>query len=205
MKILLLNKINSMKQIFLYIAVALFISCENKKNAETTSPETDSNLAQTLPDEPLNYPALYTDWEIDNKENLNTVLSVYKDWDEVSVNRLTDFFADSVVLDMPDGRRTAGSKEEVVAKMEKFRSGYTSTHNQVLHAIPLINKATQIHWVRVMVYNKWTYTDNKRDSMLYYDLWRFKGNKIDYLLSLGQTPSRLEVKQLEKMAGDLKK
>jgi hypothetical protein len=40
--------------------------------------------------------------------------------------------------------------------------------------------------------------------LLYYDLWRFKGDKIDYLLSLQQSPSRLQVKQLEKMADKLK-
>lgn len=195
-----------MKKIFPFIVVAFTMACQNNKSEPAAGPETDTLLVQTqsLPDEPLNYPALYTDWEIDNKDNLNTVLNVYKDWDEVSVNKLTDFFADSVVLDMPDGKRTDGTKEEVVTKMEKFRSAYSSTHNQVLNAIPLINKKTNVHWVRVMVYNKWTYTDNKRDSMLYYDLWRFKGNKIDYLLSLGQTPSRLEVKQLEKMAGEIK-
>jgi hypothetical protein len=40
--------------------------------------------------------------------------------------------------------------------------------------------------------------------MLYYDIWRLKDGKINYLLSFEQSPSRMEVEQLEKIAGDLK-
>jgi hypothetical protein len=193
-----------MKKIFQITALFLLFSCSDAKTDESVKLSEAAPVVETKADEPLSYPALYTDWEIGKREHLNTVLSVYKDWDEENVNNLVNYFADSVVLDMPDGKRTAGTKDEVVGKMEKFRNAYSSTNNQVLNAIPLLNKGTNIQWVRVMVYNKWTYRDNKKDSLLYYDLWRFKGDKIDYLLSLQQSPSRLQVKQLEKMADKLK-
>jgi len=195
-----------MRMIFSLIVSVFFISCGQNSTTATTEKEAmaDTVAVQSVIEEPLSYPALYTNWEIGSRENLNAVLSMYKDWDSKEVNKMETYFADTVVLEMPDGVRNAGKKEDVLKKMEKFRNEYTATSNQILNAISLHNPEKNSDYVRVMVYNKWTYNDNKKDSMLYYDIWRIKHGKINYMVSFQQSPSRLELKKLEKMSKKMK-
>lgn len=196
-----------MNNYFALIGALVLFSCgqKNNSNSEKTVVDDSVELSESNNIQPNVYPALNTNWELGNRENLNVVLEMYKDWDELGVNKMEEQFADSVIIDMPDGNRNAGTKEMVIAKMEQFRNAYTHTHNQILSAIPMKNKETNIEWVNVMVYSKWTYKDNKKDSMLYYDLWRVRDGKINYLLSMEQTPSRMELKSIEKMAAPLNK
>jgi hypothetical protein len=141
---------NTTSRILIFCLLFLFFSCDKSEPAKSTKVLRDS--ASSITDvTDLTCPALYTNREIGNRDNLNIVLTMYNDWDEMSVAKMKDYFADSVVLDMPDGKRTAGSKDEVVAKMEQFRNGNTNTENQVLNAIPLRNKDTDFDWVRVGV------------------------------------------------------
>ena len=174
-----------------------------KTTENTTEPAPVTNTEpQSLP--PLTYPALYSNWEIGKRENMNTVLSLYKAWDESSVDNMKNIFADSVILDLPAGRRVTSSRDNITDILVKFRSTYKTTANQVISIYPLLNKETNDEWVGVLLYNKWTYKDNTRDSSLYQDLWKLQNGKIYYMLSLEQTPSRTNVKRLEKLAKDIK-
>ena len=169
-----------------------------KVETETAS----SAEPQSLP--PLTYPALYSNWEIGKRENMNTVLSLYKAWDESSVDNLKSLFADSVILDLPGGRRVTSSRDNITDILVKFRSAYKTTANQVISIYPLLNKETNDEWVAALLYNKWTYKDNIRDSSLYQDLWKLQNGKIYYMLSLEQSPSRTGIKRLEKLSKDIK-
>ena len=183
----------------------LGLSCDPDKRGdkEPVKVDTVKSEASTTPIV-LSYPALYSDWDIGSRENINTVLSVYKDWDELSVDHMKNQFADSVVMDMPAGKRVTSSRDGIVDVLVKFRNNYAKTSNQVISVYPLLNKETNDEWVSALVYNKWTYKDNSRDSMIYQDLWRLKDGKIEYLLSLEQTPSRVVAKRLEKLSEQIK-
>ena len=201
------------KNLFMKIALSflclLFIlSCsENKtpdKTAENTTEPAPAATAepQSLP--PLAYSALYSNWEIGKRDNMNTVLSLYKAWDEASVDNIKNLFADSVILDLPGGKRVTSSRDNITDVLVKYRSAYKTTANQVISIYPLLNKETNDEWVAVLLYNKWTYKDNVRDSSLYQDLWKLQNGKIYYMLSLEQTPSRTNTKRLEKLSKDIK-
>ncbi|MFZ9388263.1 MAG: hypothetical protein ACO25B_10305 [Chitinophagaceae bacterium] len=190
--------------------LALFISCgqaDKKPETGTAAPQGEA-MTEKPSENPrgnLDYPVLYTEWEIGNPDHINTVLKMYKDWDENAVIEDYALFADTVTIDMPDGKRAQAPKSQMVGKLQNFRSNYKHTENRILSVYPLHNTQTGVDWVSVMVYNKWTYNDNKKDSLLYNDRWRLKDGKIDYLLSLQQTPSRMELKRLEDMTREWKK
>ena len=197
-----------MKITVLLLCLFFIISCGQDKATDktiekTTEPApTTSTEPQSLP--PLTYPALYSNWELGKRENMNTVLSLYKAWDESSVDNIKNLFADSVTLDLPGGKRVTSSRDNITDVLVKYRSAYKITANQVISIYPLLNKETNDEWVAALLYNKWTYKDNVRDSSLYQDLWKLQNGKIYYMLSLEQSPSRTNIKRLEKMSKDIK-
>jgi len=192
-----------MKNSLSILCLCVILSCgQDKKTEDKVEPVTASNTE--TPPSPLNYSALYSDWEIGKRENMNTVLSLYKAWDESSVDTMKNIFADSIILDLPGKRRITSSRDSITGALIKYRSAYSTTANQVLSVYPLLNKETNDEWVVALVYNKWTYKDNTRDSSLYQDLWKLQNGKINYMLSLEQSPSRTVVKHLEKISGKIK-
>ena len=196
-------------KITLSLLCLLFIlSCgQDKPTDKTTELKVEKETATSTEPQsltPLTYPALYSNWEIGKRENMNTVLSLYKAWDESSVDNMKNIFADSVILDLPAGRRVTSSRDNITDILVKFRSAYATTANQVISIYPLLNKETNDEWVAVLLYNKWTYKDNVRDSSLYQDLWKLQNGKIYYMLSLEQSPNRTNIKRLEKLSKDIK-
>ena len=184
------------------------LSCGQDKATDKTIENTTeqapaaSTEPQSLP--PLAYPALYSNWEIGKRDNMNTVLSLYKAWDESSVDNMKNIFADSVILDLPAGRRVTSSRDKITDLLVNYRNSFAATSNQVLSIYPVLNKETNDEWVAVLLYNKWTYKNNVRDSSLFQDLWKLQNGKIYYMVSLEQSPNRTSIKRLEKMSKDIK-
>jgi len=174
------------------------------KTTENKAEQAPAASTEPQPLTPLTYPALYSNWEIGKRDNMNTVLSLYKAWDESSVDNIKNLFADSVTLDLPGGKRVTSSRDNIADVLVKYRSAYKITANQVISIYPLLNKETNDEWVAALLYNKWTYKDNVRDSSLFQDLWKLQNGKIYYMLSLEQSPSRTTVKRLEKLSKDIK-
>ena len=190
------------------LCLFFIISCGQDKATDKTIENTTEQAPATNTEPqsltPLTYPALYSNWEIGKRENMNTVLSLYKAWDESSVDNIKNLFADSVTLDLPGGKRVTSSRDNITDILVKYRSSYKTTANQVISIYPILNKETNDEWVAALLYNKWTYKDNVRDSSLYQDLWKLQNGKIYYMLSLEQSPNRTNLKRLEKLSKDIK-
>ncbi len=190
------------------LCLFFILSCgQDKEPEKQTDLKSETETASTAEPQsltPLAYPALYSNWEIGKRENMNTVLSLYKAWDESSVDNLKNIFADSVILDLPGGKRVTSSRNNITDVLIKYRKSFGETSNQVLSIYPILNKETNDEWVAALLYNKWSYKDNTRDSSLFQDLWKLQNGKIYYMLSLEQSPSRTSVKRLEKLSKDIK-
>ncbi|HMK18801.1 MAG TPA: hypothetical protein VK492_11395 [Chitinophagaceae bacterium] len=190
------------------LCLFFILSCgQDKATDKTTENKAEqapaaSTEPQTLT--PLTYPALYSNWEIGKRDNMNTVLSLYKAWDESSVDNIKNLFADSVILDLPGGRRVTSSRDNITDVLIKYRKSFAETSNQVISIYPILNKETNDEWVAALLYNKWSYKDNRRDSSLFQDLWKLQNGKIYYMLSLEQSPNRTNLKRLEKLSKDIK-
>ncbi len=132
-------------KITLSLLCLLFILSCGQDNATDKTTETKTEQApaastepQSLP--PLAYPALYTNWEIGKRDNMNTVLSLYKAWDESSVDNMKNIFADSVILDLPAGRRITSSRDNITDVLIKYRKSFAETSNQILSIYQILNK-----------------------------------------------------------------
>ena len=185
------------KTFFLVLTVFIF-SCQDEKK----EPETDNAPAVTTkePEKALPefaYPVDRAHWNIGDPGNTKLVLDMYHAWDAKDGKAVAGFFADSANMDMPDARRLALNKDNVYEKFAKARSQYTNTSNKIISAVSLHNDEYNEDWVQIMTYNKWSLQDGTKDSMLYFDNWRLKNGKIDYLNSLQQKPPRQLLKRLE--------
>ena len=174
------------------------------KTTENKAEQAPAASTEPQPLTPLTYPALYSNWEMGKRDNMNTVLSLYKAWDESSVDNIKNLFADSVILDLPGGRRVTSSRDNITDVLIKYRKSFAETSNQVISIYPILNKETNDEWVAALLYNKWSYKDNRRDSSLFQDLWKLQNGKIYYMLSLEQSPNRTNIKRLEKLSNDIK-
>jgi hypothetical protein len=197
-----------MKSIAYYALLALLFSCgQNSKplteagtNSSADGVSNDTTTAKAPEEKMFDYPVLNKNWEIGNHQNTRLVLQVYKSWDNKAVEDMEALFADTVMMDMPNGVRRLASKTETVKRLLGQRKTLSTASNEILAAYPLLNSDNNDEWVNVLTYNKWTYKDRSRDSMLYMDLWKIRDGKVSYLVSLEQMPSRMGAKALEKMA-----
>lgn len=177
-----------MKKIF-FVALTVFIfSCQDEKKESEV-------VEKPLP--AFAYPVDRAHWKIGDPDNTKLVLDMYRAWDANDANTVAGFFADSASMDMPDGRRLLLNKDNVYEKFAKGRKQYTDASNKIISAISLHNDDYDEDWVQVLTYNKWSYQDGVKDSSLYFDNWRLKNGKINYLNSLEQKPPRPLLKTLE--------
>ena len=197
-----------MKNTLSLICLFFILSCgqdqATDKTTENKAEQAPAASTEPQPLTPLTYPALYSNWEIGKRDNINTVLSLYKAWDESSVDNIKNLFADSVILDLPGGRRVTSSRDNITDVLIKYRKSFATTSNQVISIYPILNKETNDEWVAALLYNKWSYQDNRKDSSLFQDLWKLQNGKIYYMLSLEQSPNRTNLKRLEKLSKDIK-
>ncbi len=183
------------KQYLISLLVAVFVlACNsNEKNAtETATADTTAKPqpapVAALPDLPAT--VVYKNWEVGNPENALLVLNVYKAWDSDSTEDMSSFFADSTKYDLPDGTRATTTNKTVTSTFRQWRRAYKETTNIPFSLISLKNKDRNQEWVIAWTWNRWTYNDGKKDSMLYCDNWRIKDGRINYLNSLQNRASK---------------
>ena len=197
-----------MRNTILLVVLLPFISCGGRQarsneishmDSINTTPASDAVTTTPPAEKVYDIPVTYKNWRLGDHESTRVILKLYKAWDSKSVQDMSALFADTVVLDLPHGKRRIAPKDKLISRMLWERKGYLSTSNNVIAAIPVYNIDKGEEWVTVLVYNKWTYKDKTRDSMLYQDLWKVRDGKVNYLLTLEQTPSPRSAKQLDQM------
>ena len=182
-----------MKKIFFSALTIFLFSCQDEKKEPEIIPTTETS--KPLPE--FAYPVDRKDWTIGDPANTKMVLDMYQAWDANDANSVASFFADSAVLDLPQAMRKTFHKGDVYEKFAKARRQYTNTSHRIISAISLHNNDLNEDWVQILCYNKWSYQDGGKDSMLYFDNWRLKNGKVEYLATLEQTPPAPLLKKLE--------
>jgi hypothetical protein len=169
--------------LYLFIASLLFGCNNEKKSSEAEGSKTRAAALNTH-----GYTLAYeTNYTIDNNANSETVLSLYRDWDNNTLANSKASFADSVMLVLSDGTIINGARDSVFSAMANFRNMYTTVKSSV-HAI-LGAKATDKGEDWVMIWAREVHTDNsgKTDSTELQETWRFnKNGKVDVLYQYSQ-------------------
>ena len=194
------------KQYLICLLFAVSLSaCNSNEKKETESSTAVDSSADKQEGQPVaampELPAyvIYKDWERGKPENTQLVLKVYEAWDGDSPEDMSSYFADSTAYDLPDGTRASTTNKTVGSKFRQWRRAFKETSNKPFSLISLSNKDHDQEWVIAWTWNKWTYNDGKKDSMLFCDNWRIKDGKIVYLNSLQNRPSKPLARRLDEV------
>ena len=177
------------------LSISLFALCTLVAcNTATTTSEnaTDTTAASTSTNENVTYayPVAYSaDFEIGDPKYAQTVLELWKDFDNNTFDNHKDAFADSVFMDFADGSQLSASRDSIVAAAKGYRSSLKNVVSSVEVVTTLKPKGKDETWVCVWGKEVDTHTNNKVDSINLQENWMFnKDGKIAYMSQFSSKP-----------------
>ena len=165
--------------------MAFIASCNSSGDkAKTESMNTDTTATaapKTMADINSPYPVVYSSkFEIGDPKNAETVLKLWKDWDN---NRLMDSknsFADTVTFYFSDGTMMHASRDSALAMAQKVRdsqASITSSIDAVMSAKSLMNNVSSKpedqnqNWALIWGEERVTDKKGKKDSSAIMETW----------------------------------
>jgi len=167
--------------------LCFFAACNPSATTETTTAKTDSSAAATAV--PLTYaytPTYTSDFEIGDPKYAQTVLDLWKDYDNNTFDNHKDMFADSVYMDFSDGSSFAGTRDSMISMMKGYRTSLGTATSTVITWTTLKPKGKDETWV--CIWGKEIDEKNgKKDSLNLNENWMFnKDGKISYMTQYTQ-------------------
>ena len=180
-----------MKQVSIsLLALCFFAAC----NTATTSSEATNDTTASTPSTNENvtyaYPVNYSsDFEIGDAKYAQTVLDLWKDFDNNTFDNHKDAFADSVKMEFPDGSQMNGPRDSIIAGAKAYRSSLKNVASSIDAVTTLKPKGKDETWVCVWGKEVDTHNNNKVDSIYYQENWMFdKDGKIAYMSQYSAKP-----------------
>ena len=188
-----------MKKIFIGASITLFAACNSSSDkAKTESMSTDTTATavapKTMPDINSPYPVAYSSkFEMGDPKNAETVLGLWKDWDNGNLANSKDRFADSVMLHFSDGSMIHTTRDSALAMAQKVRDSYTSSVSRVDAVMSVRSTDKNENWALVWGLETNTNKKGKVDSSYLQETWRLnKDGKADlvYQFRASATPPK---------------
>jgi hypothetical protein len=162
------------------------VSCSDAKKEDAMEPAADTTSVAPAPAKPHQYAvnAIFSSaFEIGDYSQADKVLELWKQYDENTLDKGLDYFADSVQLWMHDGWKYRGTRDSLMKLMKKKRGEYSSVNSVLVGIIPLRATDLDENWVSI-IGTEYTTMKNKKDSADIQEYWRFnKDGKIDMMHS----------------------
>ena len=164
-------------------------------NTATTSTDASKDTAAAVSsNENISYaytPMYSGDFEIGDSKYAQTVLELWKDYDNNTFDNHRDAFADSVTMEFPDGSSLSGTRDSIINATKAYRSSFATAVSSVDAIVTLKPKGKDETWVCVWGREVDTHKDGKMDSIYYNENWMFnKDGKIAYMEQLAKQPPK---------------
>ncbi|MBV9963542.1 MAG: hypothetical protein JO072_14960 [Parafilimonas sp.] len=184
-----------MKQLFITACVLCMLAACN--NATTSSGNTDTTASASTMSSDQNqnvsyaYPVQYSsDFTIGDSKYAQTVLELWKDFDNNTFDNHKDAFDDSVTMDLSGGMHVKG-KDSCLAGAKQYRGTLKNVVSSVSAITTLKPKGKDETWVCVWGTEVDTHNNGKIDSVYYNENWMFnKDGKIAYMEQFQATPAK---------------
>ena len=173
--------IGMQKNIFSFIFISLLLAC-NQISHKTDITEGIKNQADTSI---KNYPYVPThsiNYRIGDSKFAQTVLNIWKDYDNNDLNGDLKFFADSVRIEFGNGFIINAGKDSMLLMMKSFRSSLISSKTSVDTWATLKPIDEEGTWVCVWGEGIDERIDRTKDTTLLDEKWMFnKEDKIAFM------------------------
>lgn len=177
-----------MKHVLLPCICFCVLAACNSAGTKTDATIGDSSTA-AAPATSLTYaytPTYSADFEMGDPKYAQTVLDIWKDYDNNTFDNHKDAFADSVYLDFNDGNKFAGTRDSLISMIKGYRTSLGTATSSVDGWVTLKPKGKDETWV--CIWGKEIDEKNgKKDSINLNENWLFnKDGKITYMTQYAQ-------------------
>jgi len=184
-----------MKKILFILGSGLLFACnDTSKDSVNSAGGTVKDSTAKADDASYPYTATYSSkMEIGNSKDAQTILAIWKDFDNGTLANSRDRFADSITLMFADGTSFSGPRDSAIAEGQKYRDMYASVSTAVDAWVPLKATDKNENWVGVWGWERHTAKDGKVDSVHLHEVWRLaSAGKADFVLQFAaqQPPAK---------------
>lgn len=183
-----------MRTMYLFVSIAFLVACTSSPNkSETEAVKTTG--ADSAKQEVLKYPymaAYSSDFEIGPAKNALTLLELYQNWDNNTLDNSRNSFAENDTMFFADGNMFAGNRDSLFVIAKKMR-GQMGTVVDSIHAwIPLRSRDKKENWVVIWTREISTDAKGKKAARELQETWRFDENgKVNLMYQYAQLPPKM--------------
>jgi len=172
------------------IALVVILAACNSTPSTPAAEPTKADSSTTAAVKPINspYEIMYSSkFVIDDPKNAETLLALWKAYDEGDLSKGKDMIADSMEMIMGNGAVIHASRDSATAMVQASRSALKSAVDRVDAVIALKSVDKNEHWALIWGTEIDTHKDGKVDSMAVHEVWRFNSaGKADLLMQYGR-------------------
>jgi hypothetical protein len=175
-----------MRKMFFVLGVSVFAACNSGTDAKVESMSSKDSASNS--DIALPYTATYSSkFEMGDPNHTKTILDLYKDWDNNTLDNSKSKFADSITLYFSDGSMMQGSFDSVNAQAKQFRNTLGTVTTNVHAVVPVKSTDKNENWVLAWFTEYHTDAKGKKDSTELQETWRLnKDGRADLLYQYEQ-------------------
>jgi hypothetical protein len=176
-----------MRKTFFILGLSVFAACNSGTDTKVESMSAKDSTASKS-DVTLPYTADYSSkFEMGDMKNVQTVLELYKDWDNNNLDNSRSKFADSVTLVLSDGSVIKGSFDSINKATKPYRNSLGTVTSSVHAIMPVKSTDKNENWVLAWFTEHRTDAKGKQDSVELQETWRMnKDGKADLLYQYQQ-------------------
>ena len=168
-----------MKQFLVLAAMALLTACSsnNKPTSSDSTKATVDSPAAKMRDIQSPYPIMYSSkFVMDDPKNAETLLAMWKSYDNGNLSTSKDMIADTIEVHFPDGGMMRGGRDSIINIVQAHRNSFSSAVDRV-HAVMAVKSTDRDeHWVLIWGTEVDTHKDGKIDSVDLQETWKFDQN-----------------------------
>lgn len=175
-----------MKKLIVMASMAMLAACNSNDSAKTDSmaPAKDSTAQTIQSPYQIGYSSQFA---MADPKNAETLLTLWKDWDNGNLSAHKDFFADSVEMHFSDGSMMHADRDSIIAAAQQFRNSFATSQSSVDAIMAVKSTDKDENWA--LIWGKEVDKDNagKLDSFNLQETWRFnKDGKADLMSQFRQ-------------------
>ena len=175
-------------------AVMAFLAACNStqpKEAEAVKPSTDSVMPEIHSPYNISYSSRFA---IDDPKNAETILTLWKDYEEGNLSAHKELFADSVQMYFANGFALHAGRDSILAMAQQHRSTFTKVVDRVEAVTALKSTDKNENWVLIWGMETTTDKNGKVDSVNLQETWRLKDGKVNLLFQYSQATAPPKMK-----------
>ena len=176
-----------MKKVLVLTSLAMLAACNSNEPAKVDSMKSSSDSTSsmtTMRDINSPYAIGYSSkFVMDDPKNAESLLTLWKDWDNGDLSAHKDMIADSMTLYFADGSMMHSSRDSAIAGAQKFRNSFATSVSSVDAIMAVKSTDKNEHWALIWGRERDTNKKGKVDSFDLQETWRFNNDgKADLML-----------------------